>query len=127
MEQYKKMIGNLEKGSKAPAETPFTPAVAMGQAASASKSGVAGKKATVTGTARNAMLGAVVVKDGGGPVYIDGLAEWDDNALGRRVEATGMLTQRKLAPDPVTGQDGGISHGMAGNADVLEDAVWKFL
>lgn len=127
MEQYKKMIQELEKGSKAPTETAFTPSLSSGETTVASKGGIVAKKVTVTGIARNAMLGAVVVRDGGRPIYIDGLAEWDDNELGKRVEVSGVLVQRKLAPDPVVSQDGGISHGMAGNADVIEDAVWKVL
>ncbi|MBM4387421.1 MAG: hypothetical protein FJ088_06745, partial [Deltaproteobacteria bacterium] len=56
---------------------------------------------SLEGTARNAALGAVIVMDKGTPIYIEGLAEWPADFLGKRVKAKGILRQKKLAPDPM--------------------------
>jgi hypothetical protein len=80
---------------------------------------------TIEGTARNAALGAVIVKKSNEPVYIDGLTEWPPDALGKPVRAKGVLKEKKLAPDPVVDEKGNISHGMAGLATVLEKAEWS--
>jgi len=77
---------------------------------------------TITGVARNAMAGAVVVvataeaeprsvaetKDRplgsqledleGGPVYIEGRDSWDDAFDGKEVKVTGTLIKRSIAP-----------------------------
>jgi hypothetical protein len=124
--QIKKMIRSQEKGSKIRAEdVPFATGKAP-QCMKVSEENCEGK-ITITGVARNAVLGAVVQKDGGGVLYIDGLSEWDDSIAGKRVEVRGTLVTRKLAPDPVVDKDGGISHGMAGSAGVIEGAVWKII
>ena len=84
-----------------------------------------GKLVTISGTAANAFLGAVVVDADGGTYYVEGLAEWDDDLLDQRVEVAGTLRRKKLAPDPVVGPNGEVSHGMKGMAAVLEAPTWK--
>jgi hypothetical protein len=109
----------VSHGAHLPPEFEATPAGAQGRTSN--------QPVTVTGTARDAFLGAVVLRDNGTPVYIDGLQEWDPKDLGRRVEATGTLVLRHLAPAPTVDPNGAVSHGMAGSASVLEDATWKFV
>jgi hypothetical protein len=84
-----------------------------------------GTLTTIVGTAANAALGAVVVDEQGDVYYLDGLAEWDDALLDRRVEVTGTLRRKKLAPDPVVGPGGEVSHGMKGTALVLDNPTWR--
>jgi hypothetical protein len=80
-----------------------------------------------TGTAKDAALGAVVVLDGGGVHYVEGLDAWPKDVFGKRVEVKGTLRRKKLAPDPVVDSNGLISHGMLGSSHVIEDAVWTVL
>lgn len=82
---------------------------------------------TVTGTARNAAMGAVLVRDDGRVWYLDGLSEWPDALLDKAVSVTGTARQRKLAPDPTVGPDGAVSHGMQGMSSVLMSPHWKAL
>ena len=80
---------------------------------------------TINGTARIAMLGAVILTDDRTPVYVDGIERWDNNTDGRSIAASGLLVRKKLAPDPVVDADGGHSHGIEGTQYVLESANWS--
>ena len=81
--------------------------------------------AELTGIARNAMAGAVIVADDGRVVYIENLAEWPDDVLGKEVAAEGDLSTEKLIPDPAVGEDGAVSAGAEGVQLVLKDAKWR--
>ena len=80
---------------------------------------------TLVGIARDAHSGAVVLLSDDTPVYIVGLNYWDDEWNRKRIKITGVLRDSELAPDPEVGPDGEHSHGMFGDALVLEDAVWE--
>jgi hypothetical protein len=80
---------------------------------------------TLTGTARDARLGAVLVLDDRTPVYLAGVEEWPGAANGAQVSVAGTLRRRKLLPDPVVGPDGGISDGLQGLSFVVEGAAWS--
>jgi hypothetical protein len=82
---------------------------------------------TVTGTARDAALGAVVLRDDGVAIFIDGLGSWPADLHGKRVEATGKLVRKSLSPEPEVGPGGERSAGMSGDAQVLEGATWKLV
>ena len=79
---------------------------------------------TVSGTAHQAMMGAVVFTAEGTPVYIAGLREWDDGRSGKSIEVTGVLRKKSLGPDPTVDEDGAVSHGIEGTQYVLEGATW---
>ena len=68
-----------------------------------------------------------MVDDAGATYYVGDLAEWTDDVLDHRVEVTGTFRRKKLAPDPVVGPGGEVSHGMKGMATVLESPTWKRL
>ena len=85
----------------------------------------AGAAVNLTGVARDAALGAVVVLGDGQPVYVEGLERWPNELLGRKVEVSGTAAQKKLAPDPEIAPDGAVSHGMVGTAWVVSGATWR--
>ncbi len=79
----------------------------------------------VTGTARNAKGGAVVVQDDGRVVYVQALDSWPDDLDGQAVIATGHLVQKAYLPVAKVDEDGAISQGTSGGEQwVLEDATW---
>jgi hypothetical protein len=84
-----------------------------------------GQSVVVVGTAENTHQGAVVTLSDGTEVYVDRLRRWDRPLLGRPVRVTGILRLDKLAPDPAVDANGMVSHGMHGNALVLEAATWE--
>jgi hypothetical protein len=79
---------------------------------------------TLTGTARDARMGAVVLQPDRTPVYVAGLDEWPSDVEGEAIQATGVLRRRKLLADPVVGPDNARSDGLEGTSFVLEDAAW---
>ncbi|MCS6916027.1 MAG: hypothetical protein RMK29_13400 [Myxococcales bacterium] len=83
------------------------------------------QRVTLVGTARDAASGAVVLLSDGTPVYIRGLDYWDRGWNWKRIRASGVLREAKLAPDPEVNQQGEVSHGMYGDALVLEGATWE--
>lgn len=85
------------------------------------------QEVTLAGVARDSHQGAVVLLSDGTPVYIRGLYCWDAELNFKRVKVTGILRERKIAPDPEVGPSGEVSHGMVGDAWVLEDAKWELL
>lgn len=82
------------------------------------------QEVTVSGCARDAFMGAVVLTEDRTPIYVDGLREWDEDIEGEDIQATGVLRRRSLAPDPVVDEDGAVSHGAEGTNYVLEGASW---
>ena len=80
---------------------------------------------TVSGVARNAKAGAIVVKEGQEPWYVAGLYEWPPGLLGERVEVSGTARRVKLAPDPARGPD--KSTGQRGLARRINGAKWRKL
>ncbi|WP_412543488.1 hypothetical protein R8Z50_13695 [Longispora sp. K20-0274] len=84
-----------------------------------------GLTVTLRGTAANAHRGAVLLGDADWAVYVEGLADWGA-ATGLPVEATGLLVETPVAPDPVV-RDGAVSHGAPGTQYVLRTATWHLI
>ncbi len=80
---------------------------------------------TVRGTARDAKAGAVIVTADGDAVYVEGLACWPDDVLGKPVTATGTLVSEKFIPDPHVDEHGAISQGAHGVQTVLRNPRWS--
>ena len=76
-----------------------------------------GERITVTGTALNAALGAIVSL-GGLPLYVSGLRGWPEDVVGRELDVTGRLVLRR-APD----REGPVVH-KPGDTYAVEDASW---
>jgi hypothetical protein len=82
---------------------------------------------TVTGRARDARAGAIVLYVGSEnsmPICVDGLESWG-NQEGRAVSASGILRQRAVVPIATIGEDGSISHGLDDVVFVIDDPGWK--
>jgi len=88
--------------------------------------GKAGQPITLTGTAENARMGAILFLSENTPVYIAGKEEWGSEA-GATVAVSGTLKRFSLAPTAVVEDDGAVSHGMDGDSWVIEDATWTLV
>jgi hypothetical protein len=84
-----------------------------------------GEAVTLSGCARDAMMGAVVLTEDRTPIYLAGMREWNEDIEGEDVEVKGVLQRRSLAPDPVVDEQGNHSHGVEGTNYVLDGASWK--
>lgn len=78
---------------------------------------------TVVGRAENARGGAVIVTSDG-PVYVEGLAAWDDGLLHRQVKAVGVRKVKQLLPPATKNEKGEWTQGAEGQQEVLEGAQW---
>jgi len=117
-------VKDFENILNAQAQQPAAPAAPAATSQGSAWDGQLGQTVTLSGTARDAAMGAVV-RTSQGTVYVLGVESWPDDVQGKTVTVTGTLQRRKLAPDPVVGADGGVSHGAAGSQVVVEDARWS--
>jgi hypothetical protein len=112
-----------------PDPAPFAPGTAGSEGAAPSAKPVAGtveeKQVKVTGMARDAKLGAVVIDDAGATWYVEGLERWESRLSGKRVQVSGVARERKLAPDPTVGPKGEVSAGMVGTSRVITRPMWQ--
>lgn len=86
-----------------------------------------GKKVTFTGIAQNEKLGAVVILEGGGSIYLADKTSWETEMLNKRVRVTGLLDEFDL---PVaTHKDGLWSAGVSesGSAYILRKSTWELV
>lgn len=93
--------------------------------ASTSLAANVGRYTKLTGTARDAKGGAVVVLPGKEPVYIDVLPSWPEELHGKKVWAKGILRRRQYLPEAKVDKSGAISQGAMGKQYVLEHAEWE--
>lgn len=84
-----------------------------------------GEAVTLSGCARDAMMGAIVLTEDRTPIYLAGMREWSEDVEGEDVEVKGVLQRRSLAPDPAVDEQGNHSHGAEGSNYVLDGVSWK--
>lgn len=84
-----------------------------------------GRHVTLTGTARDAKGGAVLLAGSGEPVYIDDLDAWPEALHGKQVTATGHLRRRQHLPQAKVDEHSAVSQGAQGKQYVLEGARWQ--
>jgi hypothetical protein len=78
---------------------------------------------SVTGQARNAKLGAVVIVEDDGVYDVDGLEEWPEQLDGKTVTVSGVL--RVVHHEtPVCNKAGEYSAGMVGVQNIIENPTW---
>jgi hypothetical protein len=70
------------------------------------------QETTISGKAYNAKAGAVLMIDNDTPVYIEGMREWGDDMIGKKVELTGVISRAQIYPEAKS-EDGIISQGMS--------------
>jgi len=87
-----------------------------------------GIEVKLTGVAKNAKGGAVLLVNGS-PVYVENLAEWPAGIIDTQVEASGELVDFAYLPESSTSENGEISQGtQAGSTQrVLRRAQWRSL
>jgi len=84
-----------------------------------------GQKVTITGTAKDAKGGAVLLTPEGNVIYIKGLEFWPSDILDKQLSVRGLLKEEKFIPDPIIDEDGAISTGAYGDQLVLENTEYS--
>lgn len=85
-----------------------------------------GKTVRLRGTAQDAKGGALVVLDGGAPVYVADLASWDAALTGKPVVVAGTLARRDVIPEATTDASGAVSQGDSGGDEwVVDHPAWS--
>jgi hypothetical protein len=75
---------------------------------------------SISGEARNARAGAVLLADDGRELYVRGLDEWDEDVLGTRLTLTGVARREGFYPEAGVDESGQLVQGMVGIPLVLE-------
>jgi len=78
---------------------------------------------TISGIARDAMGGAVITATDK-VVYVHGLDSWPAALAGKKVIATGRLSEEQYIPESTVADDGAVSAGAVGKQWVLREANW---
>ena len=82
---------------------------------------------TFRGRARNGLHGAVIVPYDRVPVFLEGMTAWGRIMSGKKVEVTGVLRRRKLAPDAHVVEFDGSGEAVVCDVYVIENPTWKHL
>lgn len=77
------------------------------------------QETTISGKAENLKAGAVLMIDDNTPVFIEGMNEWDDDLIGKKMKLTGILRRKQIYPQ-IKNEGGIISQGMSGTPMVLK-------
>ncbi|HUQ01289.1 MAG TPA: hypothetical protein VM261_02285 [Kofleriaceae bacterium] len=84
-----------------------------------------GQEVTLSGIARDAVEGAVILLSDGTPVYVKGLFSWDDALDRKRLLVTGTLRMSGSSDQPLVDAQGNHRQGSEGDRLVIENATWK--
>ena len=85
-----------------------------------------GHHVRLSGLARNAKGGAVLLVDGA-PLYLAGMQSWPAEAEGKQVAVGGTLVDKQYLPEATRNAKGEVSQGGAGTQLVLESVAWRLL
>ena len=85
------------------------------------------RKITITGTALNAKLGAIIQTEKGEVFFLDGIYEWPDDVFGKKVKATGLISSEYHDPKNLITDDGLHKTGMSGEKQSLQNAKWELI
>ncbi len=72
----------------------------------------------ISGTAKNAKAGAVLVDDDGSPTYVEGLSEWPEHLKNKKLRLVGVVERKTIFP-AVQEVEGGEIQGMVGVPRVI--------
>jgi len=88
-------------------------------------SSLVGKRVRLSGVARDAKGGAVLLVDGS-PVYLQALESWPSHANGKVVSVGGTLVSKEYLPKATRDAKGAISQGTEGGDQlVFESPTWR--
>ena len=79
-----------------------------------------GQTITISGIAKEAKGGPVVITLDNNVVYVKGLDSWSPDRLNNRVSVKGVLKKEQFIPQAKIDKNGGISSGATGDQYVLE-------
>lgn len=85
-----------------------------------------GQRVRLSGLARDAKGGAVLLLDGA-PLYLAGLQSWPSEVHGKAVAVGGKLVEKQYLPEATVDARGAISQGARGTQWVLEAPTWRLL
>ncbi len=85
------------------------------------------KEITITGTALNAKLGAIIQTESGEIYYLSGIYEWTDNITNKKIKVTGSISSEFYAPKDLKTKDGAYKTGMSGEKVNIQNAKWEVI
>jgi hypothetical protein len=109
------------------APRPIAPSTTEATTMNAPPLAPASKRDAISGIARDAKAGAVLVQGDGRVVYVAGLSAWPADVVGRRIRGTGTLVVASRLPRATQDESGAWSQGVAGDSTGetwLDDAQW---
>ncbi|MHA2224792.1 MAG: hypothetical protein ACXAC8_06285 [Candidatus Hodarchaeales archaeon] len=79
-----------------------------------------GQTITLSGIAKEAKGGPVVITIDNNVIYVKGLDSWSPDLVNNRVSVKGVLKKEQFIPHAKIDENGGISSGATGDQYVLE-------
>ncbi|NJO87505.1 MAG: hypothetical protein HC831_00015 [Chloroflexia bacterium] len=85
------------------------------------------KEITITGTALNAKLGAVIQTESGEIYYLTDIYEWPDEAINKKIKVTGSISSEYYDPKDLKTKEGAYKTGMSGEKVNIKNAKWEIV
>ena len=79
-----------------------------------------GQEITITGFAKEAKGGSILITPDNKVLYIKGLESWSLDLINKQVKVRGVLKKEQFIPEATIDEYGGISSGATGKQYVLE-------
>ena len=79
-----------------------------------------GQTITLSGIAKEAKAGPVLITNDNNVVYVEGLDSWTPDLINKRVSVMGVLKKEEFISQTMVDDKGGISSGATGDQYVLE-------
>jgi hypothetical protein len=79
-----------------------------------------GQEITLTGFAKVAKGGSVLLTQDNEVIYVKGVGFWSPDLINKQVLARGVLKKEQFLPQTTIDENGGISSGVTGKQYVLE-------
>ncbi len=81
---------------------------------------VIGQEITLTGFAKVAKGGSILITEDNNAIYIKGLESWSLDLINKQVKVRGVLKKEQFIPEATIDEYGGISSGATGKQYVME-------
>jgi hypothetical protein len=85
------------------------------------------KEITITGTALNAKMGAIIQTESGEVYYLTGIYEWPDEVTNKKIKVTGSISSEYYDPKDLKTEDGAYKTGMSGEKVNIQNAKWEVI